>query len=65
MIDIPDVLIKEFQVMFKAATEASFVCKKYRERIGRDLGIMTKSDESPVTRKYQILTPISYMFFSG
>lgn len=49
MIPVPDNLLNEFQLMFKAATDASFVCKKIREKIGGDLGVMTKLDESPVT----------------
>ena len=49
MIQVPDDLRKEFEVMFKAATDASFVCKILRQRLG-DLNVMTKSDDSPVTR---------------
>jgi hypothetical protein len=46
---VPNDLRAEFEVMFKAATDASFVCKTLRQRLG-DLNVMTKSDESPVTR---------------
>ena len=53
MITIPENLKKEFEVMFKAATDASFVCKTLRQRLG-DLNVMTKSDDSPVTRKFNV-----------
>lgn len=66
MISIPDYLKKEFEVMFRATSEASSICKKYREKIGNDLGVMTKTDESPVTRK-QSNIPLfnSKLFGSG
>lgn len=47
---VPDALKKEFQVMFQAATEAAFICKKLSEKLS-SLNVMSKSDESPVTRK--------------
>ena len=50
---VPNNLKKEFQVLFQAATEASFICKKLSEQIS-NLNVMKKSDESPVTRNYKI-----------
>lgn len=47
---VPDALKKEFHVMFQAATEAAFICKKLSEKLS-SLNVMSKSDESPVTRK--------------
>ena len=47
--EITDNLKKELEIMFKAATEASFVCEKLRHS-PQELSVMTKSDESPVTR---------------
>lgn len=46
---VPPDLIREFEVMFKAATEASLICKYLRQNLG-DLNVMKKSDKSPVTR---------------
>ena len=47
---VPDDLKEEFRAMFQAATDASFICKKLGDRIS-SLNVMTKSDDSPVTRK--------------
>ena len=50
MIPIPERFRKEFNVMFKATTEAGLVCRKLSEKLN-EMGVMTKSDASPVTRK--------------
>lgn len=47
--EITEDLKKELEIMFKAATEASFICEKLRNN-PQELSVMTKSDESPVTR---------------
>lgn len=43
----------EFEVMFQAVSEASKICKRFSEDL-KNLGVMTKCDKSPVTRKLQI-----------
>lgn len=48
--EIAEDLKKELEIMFEAATEASFICEKLRNGL-QELAVMTKSDESPVTRK--------------
>lgn len=50
MIPVPERFQREFHVMFKAATEAGLVCRKLSEKL-KEMGVMTKSDHSPVTCK--------------
>lgn len=45
---VPEQFQREFNIMFKAATEAGLLCRQLRERLD-ELSIMEKSDHSPVT----------------
>lgn len=50
MPSVPPNLQLEVETIFQAAVSASRLCKMLRKESNADLGLMTKSDQSPVTR---------------